>query len=145
MISRCLSLNFTKAWCLRSSFRRIFLTADFFQKRTYSNTYRKTAQKKYVRRPQAREERGLLVVLTTVHYWQKLPNTVWSINLGLRCTMQVWTLRRQRWECSPPPPSPPRQWRRQGNQTYFSRAVLNRYEIGGWVFEKKSFTSSAQV
>jgi hypothetical protein len=39
-----------------------------------------------------------------------------------------------------PPPLP----RSDGDRTFW-RAVLNRYEIGGWVFEKKQITSSAQV
>jgi hypothetical protein len=47
---------------VRSSLQRIFLTANFCSKRTYSNTYRKDSAEKYVDRPQAREERGLLVV-----------------------------------------------------------------------------------
>jgi len=39
---------------------------------------------------------------------------------------------------SPPPLPPPAPAEVARIGTYFTNAVLNRYEIGGWVFEKSS-------
>jgi hypothetical protein len=93
---------------------------------------------------QVRDERGLLVVYNHSSQVAKIvQHCVKRINLRLlytRCELSGSS----DWSAPPPLPLPPPRCAEEGGiKTYFSYAVFNRrYEIGGWVLEKKSFTSS---